>query len=245
MENMFLGNNSFAQDLSAWCVTNITQEPSDFNNTNGSNPIWGTCSTELTFSGTAEITEEATNYSVTTSNYQFGYFDDSGGSDNLYLQLQTTDPYLQSLNPGDVIQINFESIPSITITVTLAFFNAGAFGGEGEWLISFTTTDTIPQSSEPQTSMQIFKTQKFYIKAPFGTADNMLEILELLGIGSRFEWTSIYSPNPTQRYPAIVLSGDLTPGGDWRIEIGTVLRPTGGSYGELGWEINKIFTPRP
>jgi hypothetical protein len=140
-----------------------------------------------------------------------------------------------------VVQINFENIPSITITVVLAFFNAGALGGQGEWLISFTTVDEIPQSGEPQTSMQIFKTQKFYIKAPFGTADSMFNALSSLGIGTLFEWTSIYSPDPSQRYSAIVLSNDLVPGGDWRFEIGTVLKPTGGSYGESGWEINRIF----
>ena len=249
MDLMFRSASSFNQDLSNWCVSNFSFGPFMFVLDSGYNfddpnwelnmPVWGTCPTELAFRGIAEIAEEAVNYSVTTSNYQFGYFVDDPG--NYYLQLQTTDPYLRTLNPGDVIQINFENIPSITITVTFPFFNAGAFGGEGEWLISFTTNDTLPGIGEPQTSMQIFKTQKFYIRAPFGTADSMFNALSSLGIGTVFEWTSIYSPDPSQQYSAIVLSNDLVPGGDWRFEIVTVLKPTGGSYGESGWEINRIF----
>ena len=41
----YLGNilvHSFSQDLSQWCVTNITGEPINFENS-GADPVWGTC----------------------------------------------------------------------------------------------------------------------------------------------------------------------------------------------------------
>ena len=47
MSNMFKEANVFNQDLTGWCVTNITSEPSQFSNnfalTNANKPVWGTC----------------------------------------------------------------------------------------------------------------------------------------------------------------------------------------------------------
>ena len=31
------------QDLSSWCVGKISDEPDDFGNNNGTNPVWGSC----------------------------------------------------------------------------------------------------------------------------------------------------------------------------------------------------------
>jgi len=48
MDEMFLAAASFNQDLSSWCVTNITSEPTDFSTssplTQANKPVWGTCS---------------------------------------------------------------------------------------------------------------------------------------------------------------------------------------------------------
>jgi hypothetical protein len=39
--------SAFNQDISGWCVTNITSEPTDFSTnsplTNANKPVWGTC----------------------------------------------------------------------------------------------------------------------------------------------------------------------------------------------------------
>jgi len=42
MDFMFQ-NSGFNQDLSSWCVGLIASEPVYFANTNGTNPVWGTC----------------------------------------------------------------------------------------------------------------------------------------------------------------------------------------------------------
>jgi hypothetical protein len=46
---MFTYATSFNQDLSTWCVTNISSEPSDFSFdsplSESNKPVWGTCST--------------------------------------------------------------------------------------------------------------------------------------------------------------------------------------------------------
>jgi len=46
MERMFWAAEAFNQDLSGWCVTNITSEPTGFATsslTNFIKPVWGTC----------------------------------------------------------------------------------------------------------------------------------------------------------------------------------------------------------
>ena len=46
MRDMFLNANSFNQDLTGWCVTNITSEPQYFSEgalTAANKPVWGTC----------------------------------------------------------------------------------------------------------------------------------------------------------------------------------------------------------
>jgi len=47
MVYMFYNASAFNQDLTSWCVTNISTLPSDFNTGSGlvsSNlPVWGTC----------------------------------------------------------------------------------------------------------------------------------------------------------------------------------------------------------
>jgi len=49
MSDMFYGNEAFDQNLSSWCVSNITSKPSDFDtdslllNSPSFLPIWGTC----------------------------------------------------------------------------------------------------------------------------------------------------------------------------------------------------------
>ena len=44
---MFMNATLFNQDLTKWCVTNITSEPSDFSTssplTEANKPKWGTC----------------------------------------------------------------------------------------------------------------------------------------------------------------------------------------------------------
>ena len=47
MESMFDGAAAFNQDLTDWCVTNITTKPTDFDNasalTLANQPSWGVC----------------------------------------------------------------------------------------------------------------------------------------------------------------------------------------------------------
>ena len=47
MDQMFNGASSFNQDLSGWCVTNITSIPSYFKYncplSAANTPVWGTC----------------------------------------------------------------------------------------------------------------------------------------------------------------------------------------------------------
>ena len=47
MDNMFQGATAFNQDLSGWCVTNITLEPTNFSTgsplTTENKPVWGSC----------------------------------------------------------------------------------------------------------------------------------------------------------------------------------------------------------
>jgi len=47
MIQLFLNAAAFNQDLTGWCVTNITSEPSNFADnsalTAGNKPVWGTC----------------------------------------------------------------------------------------------------------------------------------------------------------------------------------------------------------
>lgn len=43
MDYMFGPSDTFTQDLSSWCVTNITEEPPGFAGGNCIQPIWGTC----------------------------------------------------------------------------------------------------------------------------------------------------------------------------------------------------------
>jgi len=47
MELMFNDADAFNQDLSGWCVTNITNKPSNFDTTADAwvlaRPVWGTC----------------------------------------------------------------------------------------------------------------------------------------------------------------------------------------------------------
>jgi len=49
MGYIFYGANSFNQDISSWCVTNIVSEPSEFSAesplSESNKPIWGTCPT--------------------------------------------------------------------------------------------------------------------------------------------------------------------------------------------------------
>jgi hypothetical protein len=49
MDRMFEESEAFNQDISSWCVSNISSEPNDFS-TNSSliesnKPVWGTCPT--------------------------------------------------------------------------------------------------------------------------------------------------------------------------------------------------------
>ena len=49
MNNMFSNATSFNQNISSWCVSNITSEPTDFSNgsplSESNKPVWGTCPT--------------------------------------------------------------------------------------------------------------------------------------------------------------------------------------------------------
>jgi hypothetical protein len=142
MTAMFYNSLSFNQNLSGWCVSNISSEPSGF--TQGATswtrprPTWGTCPVR-----------------ITTSSYVLGYFVDDGA--NSYFQVTSPDQNIQTLVSGDLVIITFFDSPSITITITFVFFNEFTLG---EWLIGFTTEDPIPEfvSAETQSVMTIFKT---------------------------------------------------------------------------------------
>jgi hypothetical protein len=47
MDRMFRNALSFDKDISGWCVTNITSEPTEFSLnaplTSANKPVWGTC----------------------------------------------------------------------------------------------------------------------------------------------------------------------------------------------------------
>ena len=46
MNYMFYNATAFNQDLSKWCVSNFSSEPSEFASsslTNANKPVWGTC----------------------------------------------------------------------------------------------------------------------------------------------------------------------------------------------------------
>lgn len=53
MESMFQFAAFFNQDLSTWCVDQIENEPSNFGNDSGTNPVWGTCPVVFTTCGDA------------------------------------------------------------------------------------------------------------------------------------------------------------------------------------------------
>jgi surface protein len=141
MDYMFDNSLSFNQNLSGWCVSNISSEPLGFSEGATSwtrpRPTWGTCPVR-----------------ITTSSYVLGYFVDDGA--NSYFQVTSPDQNIQNLVSGDLVIITFFDSPSITITITFVFFNEGP----GEWLIGFTTEDPIPEfvSAETQSVMTIFKT---------------------------------------------------------------------------------------
>ena len=61
MNSMFNGANSFNQDLSRWCVPNITSALTNFGNA-GTDPVWGTC--PLFYIGANGVTVVCTNASA-------------------------------------------------------------------------------------------------------------------------------------------------------------------------------------
>ena len=64
MDNLFGGAAQFNQDLTGWCVTNITSEPSGFSNnsalSNSNIPVWGTCPTTFSINVTASNASDYT-----------------------------------------------------------------------------------------------------------------------------------------------------------------------------------------
>jgi surface protein len=150
MDGMFDYAVSFNQDLSNWCVSNIPSEPSEFSEGvtgwTQPKPVWGTCPTELSFAGYAEIAED----------------------------------------------------------------------GQG-----------------------------VYIYSEGGSADNMRDVLAQLGVGSTFEWTSPYNPDPNQKYVATLLSENIGIGSSWRFNISTVPRPAGSDAPYFAYWIDEIFIDRP
>ena len=60
MKQMFAGAYAFNQDLTKWCVTNITSEPDSFSSmsalTEANKPVWGTCPSESTIWNGTTIT---------------------------------------------------------------------------------------------------------------------------------------------------------------------------------------------
>jgi hypothetical protein len=84
-----------------------------------------------------------------------------------------------------------------------------------------------------------------FLESVSGSADNMLAALSTLSINDTFEWTSPYNPNPTQRYTATLLSGNVGVGSSWRFQVSTVPRPDGdGTFYRAYW-VDKIFLPSP
>jgi len=63
MSEMF-SNSSFNQDLTGWCVSNITSEPENFatnsNLTDANKPIWGTCPASFSLGVTASNSSDYT-----------------------------------------------------------------------------------------------------------------------------------------------------------------------------------------
>jgi hypothetical protein len=67
MENMFYEANTFNQDLSGWCVSLITSEPSNFSTNSAliaaNKPNWGTCTTLTKINGQT-INDSSTRWNI-------------------------------------------------------------------------------------------------------------------------------------------------------------------------------------
>jgi hypothetical protein len=87
--------------------------------------------------------------------------------------------------------------------------------------------------------------QGVYIYSEGGSADNMRDVLAQLGVGSTFEWTSPYNPDPNQKYVATLLSENIGIGSSWRFNISTVPRPSDPGAPYFAYWIDEIFIDRP
>ena len=93
MQQMFYDATSFNQNISSWCVSNISSEPEAFSTldgilTNANKPIWGRCPTSFSINVTAS----------SSSNYSLSGTDRNGN-------ISGSDPNL-TFEVGDTI--NFE-----------------------------------------------------------------------------------------------------------------------------------------
>ena len=232
MSSMFY-ETLFDQDLSGWCVTNISTEPENFASgtlSPANYPVWGTCPQAI--SGIAEFSTQTEN--VTTSNYQYEFFDSSAADFGFgtFTNLVTDDPALLELTEGRTITFNFNGESPLTVTL-----NSNTSSSANE---VFLVWDGSAQGSSPPISITIPGATTVRISSIAGSADDMLAALNTLSINDEFEWTSPLNAVPLQRYTArlmsIVQQIELT----WSFRIATVTRPGGGTYSE-GYEINRIF----
>jgi surface protein len=250
MNFMFQFAVSFNQDLSNWCVTNIPSIPFLFMAQSGYNfddpnwelnlPVWGTCPTELTFRGYAELNTQTE--SVTTSNYQYEFFDSSGANFGFgtYTNLVTNDSALLELTVGRTITFNFNGESPLTVTL-----NSNTSSTSTSVLLVW---DGSAQGNSAPVSITIPGANTVTIYSIAGSADSMLAALNTLSINDTFEWTSPFYTVPTAQHTARLLSGNIGVGGNWSFRISVSLAP-GSESGFPGafsnYEVNRIFLPRP
>ena len=130
---MFVGASSFNQDLSNWCVTNIEFAPFMFVVNSGYNfddpnwelnmPVWGTCPTEFSASGYAELNDPNLDDTIFLGSI-------AGAADNMLAALST-------LRINDTFQWTspFNPDPNQRYTATLLSGNVGV-GGNWRFQVS-------------------------------------------------------------------------------------------------------------
>ena len=79
MMGMFRDATVFNQDISNWCVTNITSEPSNFSTnsalTNENKPVWGTCPADCTITYSQNATSFTTTETIPNMSNELRVFD--------------------------------------------------------------------------------------------------------------------------------------------------------------------------